>query len=278
MEARAICGRRLVGYAGRMTGVPSDSRSVEELFQVALEADEARARDAVEALHWRGSEEVLDRGIALTRSSDPVWRALGADVLGQLGIPGRTYPNQCLSAVLPLLADEAASVVRSAIYALHHIDSFQAAPHIAPLATHLNDDIREAVAFGLNGADSSEAHDALLKLMRDRSPDVRNWATFGIARQSDIDNSDIRSALFASLADSDEDVRYEAAIGLARRRDIRSVKFLKQLLHEDPDDIFALEAAAILVDLNEVETDTVALLGALQRLDRWGKGAPFRQT
>lgn len=277
MEARAICGRRLVGYAGRMTGVPSDSRSVEELFEVALEADEDRARDAVETLHWRGSEEVLDRGIALTRSSDPVWRALGADVLGQLGIPDRTYPNQCLTAVLPLLVDEAASVVRSAIYALHYIDSLQAAPHIAPLANHLNDDIRVAVAFGLCGVAFSEAHDVLLKLMSDRSPDVRNWATFGIARQSEIDNSDVRSALFAGLADPDEDVRYEAAIGLARRRDTRSVKILKQLLHEDPDDIFAREAAAILVDLDEIESDTVALLGALQRLDRWGKGTPFRQ-
>lgn len=211
---------------------------------------------------------MLERGIALTRSSDPVWRARGADVLSQLGIPERTYPDQCLATVLPLLVDEAAGVVRSAIYALHHIDSLQAAPHIAPLATHLNDDIREAVAFGLNAVDTSEAHDVLLKLMRDRSADVRNWATFGIARQSDIDNLDVRGALVANLADPDDEVRYEAAIGLARRRDNRSVKILKQLLHEDPDDTFAQEAAGILLDLSETETDTVTLLGALQRIER----------
>jgi len=258
-----------------MTNVQSDNRSVDELFEVALQADEDTAWDAVMALHWRGSGEVLERGIALTRSSDPVWRARGADVLSQLGIPERTYPDQCLAAVLPLLVDEAASVVRSAIYALHHIDSLRAAPHIAPLATHMNDDIREAVAFGLNAVVSSGAHDVLLKLMRDRSADVRNWATFGIARQSDIDSSDVRGALVANLADLDDEVRYEAAIGLARRRDIRSVKILKQLLHEDPDDIFAQEAARILLDLSEIETDTVTLLGALQRLDRWGKGSQF---
>lgn len=260
-----------------MSSAQSDSRSVDELFEVALQADEDSAWDAVMALHWRGSGEVLERGIALTRSSDPVWRARGANVLGQLGIPDRTYPDQCFTAVLPLLVDEAASVVCSAIYALHFIDSFQAAPLIAPVATHLNDDIREAVAFGLNAVDTSEAHDVLLQLMRDRNADVRNWATFGIARQSDTDSLDVRAALVANLADADDDVRYEAAIGLALRRDTRSVNILKQLLHEDPDDIFAREAAGILLDLNETETDTVTLLGALQRLDRWGKGFPFRQ-
>ena len=189
-------------------------------------------------------------------------------MLSQLGIPDRTFPSQCFAVVCPLLADEAASVVRSAIYALHHIDSVQAASHIIPFAAHLNDDIREAVAFGLNAVDTSEAHDALLRLMRDRSADVRNWATFGIARQSEIDNSDIRIALLAGLADADYEVRYEAAIGLARRRDIRSVKNLKQLLHEDPGDIFAREAATMLLGLSESETDTAKLLGALQRLDR----------
>ncbi len=273
-----ICVRGPVDYAGRMTNAQFDSRSVEELFEVALQADEDTGWDSIMALHWRGSEEVLERSIALTRSNDPVWRARGADILSQLGVPERTYPDQCLTAVLTLLADEAAFVVCSAIYALHHIDSLQAAPHIAPLANHLNDDIREAVAFGLNGVDTSKAHEVLLKLMRDRNTDVRNWATFGIARQSDIDNSDVRSALVANLADADDEVRYEAAIGLARRRDIRSLKILKQLLHDDPDDIFAREAAGILLDFSGIETDTVTLLGALQRLDRWGKGFPFRQA
>lgn len=277
-KRRAICGRRAVSYAGRMTSAQFDSRSVEELFEVALQGDEDTAWDAVMALHWRGSGEVLERGIALTRSSDPVCRARGADVLSQLGIPDRTYPEQCFAAVLPLLVEKAVSVVRSAIYALHHIDSFRAAPHIAPLATHLNDDIREAVAFGLNAVDTSEAHDVLLQLMRDRSADVRNWATFGIARQSDIDNSNVRAALVVCLADADDDVRYEAAIGLARRRDTRSIRILKQLLLEDTDDFIAREAAGILLEVNGVETDTITLLGALQRLDRWGKGSPFRQV
>ena len=70
----------------------------------------------------------------------------------------------------------------------------------------------------------------------------------------------------------------EAAIGLARRRDTRSIRILKQQLHEDPDDFFAREAAGILLEVNGVETDTITLLGALQRLDRWGKGSPFLQV
>lgn len=52
-KRRAICGHGLVGYAVRMTSAQFDSRSVEELFEVALRSDEDTAWDAVMAFHWR---------------------------------------------------------------------------------------------------------------------------------------------------------------------------------------------------------------------------------
>nr|WP_078462352.1 HEAT repeat domain-containing protein [Sphingomonas sp. NIC1] len=107
--------------------------------------------------------------------------------------------------------------------------------------------------------------------MTDRDPEVRNWATFGIGQQSDADSDAIRHALKNQLCDADPDVRYEAIIGLGRRRDRRALGFLKTMLHDDPDDVFAREAAAKLLGINESgDRATDELLGSLQRLQRWG--------
>jgi HEAT repeat protein len=260
-----------------MTSPADDPRSVPELFDAALQADKDAAWDAVAALHWRGSNEVLDRALALACSCDPAERGRAADILGQIGIPDRTFPDQCFSAVLRLLADDDQQVVFDAIFALQHIDPSRAAPYIIPFADHDWDNIRYAVAFALGAVDSVEAHATLLSLMTDRDPEVRNWATFGLGQQSDTDSDAIRQALAAQLSDDDPDVRYEAIIGLGRRRDQRALGFLKTMLHKDPDDIFAREAAAKLLGLNESgERATDELLGSLQRLQRWGADRPNR--
>lgn len=122
--------------------------------------------------------------------------------------------------------------------------------------------------------DTPEAQEALLMLMTDRDPDVRNWAIFGIGQQSDVDTDQTRAALAVALSDDDEEVRYEGIIGLGRRRDSRVIGYLKLLLHNDPDDIFAREASANLLSLSESGQITTAdLLGVLQRLQRWSSGS-----
>ena len=261
-----------------MSDPENDPRSVPDLFEVALQSDEDAAWDAVAALHWRGSKEVLDRALAVTRSDDATLRARAAAILGQIGVPERTFPDQCFPAVLRLLSDPHQPVVFAAIIALQHIDRSRAAPHIIPFAEHDDDDIRYAAASALGAVDTSEANATLLALMTDRDPEVRNWATFGLGQQSDADTDQIREALAARLADYDPDVRYEAVVGLGRRRDGRAVGFLKTMLHEDPDDVFAREAAAKLLGLDgSGEIATGELLGALQRLQRWaGQGVRHR--
>jgi len=256
-----------------MTSASEDARSVPELFEAVFGADDEVAWNAIAALHWRGSREVLDRALLLARSNDPARRQRAADILGQIGMPERTFPDLCFSAILPLLADDNQEVLFSAIFGLQHIDPCRAAPHLLPFADHPLDKIRYAVAFALGGVDSDAEAMTLLSLTMDRDPDVRNWATFGLGRQSNADSMEIRRALADRLADEDADVRYEAIIGLARRRDRRALGFLKTLLHEEPEDYFAREAAAKLLGLDESgERTTDALLGSLQRLQRWGKG------
>ena len=247
-----------------------DRRSDAELFEAAFQSDDDAAWDAIAALHYRGSKEVFDRALALTHRDEPAARARGADILGQLGIPKRAFPHESFAAALRLLADEAREVQFAAIFALQHLDRSRAAPHIAPFAGDEDDGIRYAVAFALGAVDTTEANRILLTLMRDRDADVRNWATFGLGQQSDADDDEIREALANGLADNDPDVRYEAIIGLGRRRDPRALGFLKTMLHDDPDDLFARDAAAKLLGLDDSgNAPTSDLLGGLQRQQRW---------
>jgi HEAT repeat protein len=249
-----------------MTRAADDPRSVADLIEAAFESDNDAAWEAVAALQWRGSAEVLDRVLPSTRSSDAFTRGRAADILGQLGIPERTFPDQCFDAVLPLLSDHEWEVVFAAILALQHINASRAAPHIIPFAQHEHGNIRYAVAFALGGIDTAEAIDTLLALMKDADAEVRNWSTFGLGQLSDADTDGIRTALAARLADADQDVRYEAVIGLGRRRDGRVLGMLKTLLEEDGDDLFARQAAAKFLGLDASgDIKTSDLLGALAK-------------
>ena len=262
-----------------MTTPADDPRSTSELFEAAFQADRDAAWDAVAALHWRGSREVLDRAVFLAMSKEPGERRRAADILGQIGIPRRTFPEECFSVVTRLLADDDVDVVFGAIFALQHVDSHRAATHVIPFADHENDNIRYAVAFALGAVDTPQANATLLCLMRDCDPEVRNWATFGIGQQSETDTDEIRQALAERLTDDHPDARYEAVVGLGRRRDDRALGFLKTILHNEPDDVFAREAAEKLLGLDASGYMTTRqLLGALQRRQRWNAGQPTARS
>jgi HEAT repeat protein len=72
--------------------------------------------------------------------------------------------------------------------------------------------------LGLLTMETPAAIEALLELSRDSDVDVRNWATFALGSQIDVDTPQIREALRNRLSDSDEDTRSEALCGLARRK------------------------------------------------------------
>jgi HEAT repeat protein len=256
-----------------MSSAEDDSRTIDQLFDAALDLrDDEKSWGAVAALHWNGSRDVFDRAAVLCRSRKATERTLGADILGQLGIPERRFPVESFKALLELLSDEDANVLNSAIIALYHTDQERAAAHVIPFSKHRDAKVRFAVTYALAGVKSEAALNALLGLAGDPDDDVRNWATFGLGQQSDVDTPRIRETLAARLDDHDEDVRYEAVIGLARRGDARMIGYLKNMLHEDPGDVFAREAAARMLNMDcSGDTTTAHLLGALQRRQRWAR-------
>lgn len=222
-----------------------DPRPVEELMNAALtEPDERRAWEAVAALHWRGTAEVLDRAAAFCRSRCPEERRLGADILGQLGLPERTFPRRCVEILLGTLrAERNAEVLRCVLVALSHQHDPEAVPAVVGFAGHADPEVRHAAVLALMGHDDALALRCLIALSRDDDPRVRDWAAFALGTQTDADFPELRDALAERLSDEDDDARGEAMVGLAGRKDPRAIPAIEKELAVPEPMPLALEAA-----------------------------------
>ncbi|CAN5467319.1 hypothetical protein BH10PLA2_BH10PLA2_14490 [soil metagenome] len=218
-------------------GINQNSSSVpfstHELISIALtEQDEVAAWDAVVTLHYRGTREIFDAACQLCMGNCHQEKRLGANILGQLGIPKRTYPVETVHLLVQLLETEKNECVLQAICsALGHFHDARAISAVSRLRTHSSANVRFSVVFGVLGHPDTLAIATLIELSRDQDDDVRNWATFGIGRQIDVDTPQIRAALLERVVDEDEDTRGEALFGLARRKDQRIVEPLIQELN-----------------------------------------------
>jgi hypothetical protein len=97
-------------------------------------------------------------------------------------------------------------------------------------------------------------------LSRDEDEVVRDWATFGLGTQIDVDTPEIRAALLARVFDEDEAARGEALVGLARGKDRRVIEpLIKELeRYHDGEYVYSVEAARQLAE--------AALLPVLRKL------------
>ncbi|QGM47589.1 HEAT repeat domain-containing protein [Methylocystis heyeri] len=169
----------------------------------------------------------MDASIALTRSQDPNARWLGVMILGQLGPPERTFPEECCDALLEIIdREQDMDVFTAAVFAFGHLGNRRCDSALIKLRNHAEDRVRHGVAFALCGATSEAAVSALLELMNDPYEMARDWATTSIGQIVSIDGPEIRDALLQRANDADILVRAEALHGLARRRDDRVAPYL----------------------------------------------------
>lgn len=254
----------------------TDSRPLDVLIAAALaEAEREAAREqamlegehfAIAVLHERGTRDVLDAALLLCRSADAQRRKLGAQILGQLGWPERTFPEECCDALLALVQqDPDLAVIVQAIYALGHLGHGRAVPALAALQNHHDSEVRRGVAFSLCGHDTPEAVSALMHLARDPEMEVRDWATTGIAQSLAIDGPSIRKVLLERAIDEDGLIRAEALSGLAQRQDSRALPHLRAELiaEQERPDLF-IDAAKVFLGWDDDRDASVEeLLAAL---------------
>jgi HEAT repeat protein len=227
-----------------------DERSVDELFTAALcEHDEHVRWSAVSALRWRGSAEVLQRAVNLCRSFCVVERELGADILGQLDVSEQPLRERRLAVLLRMLeAERQPRVLCAVLSAIGHQSAVEAIKPASRLTSHVEADVRFAVVMALMGQEHPVAVASLIDLTRDQNSDVRDWATFALGTQLQLDTPEIRDALAARLFDQDDDTRCEALVGLARRGDERVIGPLQKALSSAEPWSLEIEAAESIAD------------------------------
>lgn len=106
--------------------------------------------------------------------------------------------------------------------------------------------VAQAIPSCVDEPPDPRAVEALARLTGDENDDARDWATFGLGTQIDIDTPAIRDVLAARLDDQHDDTRAEAIVGLARRRDERALKATYAALTSEWVGRLAVEASALL--------------------------------
>src|SRR5262245_25681268 len=99
-----------------------DPRTTPDLVaQVLTAMDDDAAWEPVPVLHYRATREVFETAGALCVSECPRERELGADILGQLGIPERVFADEAIDILLAMLdAEQDEDVLNSICVALGH--------------------------------------------------------------------------------------------------------------------------------------------------------------
>lgn len=173
-------------------------------------------------LHLRGTEEVFNAAAGLCSKNKNSSRALGSDVLGQLGTPDRPFREPSLKLLWSTLeSSKSPKVLNSALVAVGHLQEHTDTRRLGLLtkfAKHPNEAVRSGVVFALLSRSNQSSVRTLIRLSKDPAEDVRNWATFGLGTMIDDDTSKIRQALVHRFDDPSDETRCEALVGLARRK------------------------------------------------------------
>jgi HEAT repeat protein len=222
MEDLDQATRALVSTSKRDPDAPhaSDQRSSAELVALYLRDPETdEAGQALGIVQYRGGKEEFEIAGQLARSNLAQERRVAADILAQLGWQERTYLTESMEILLRLLDDPEVAVLQAAAIACGHRKSPLSVARLVELGKHPSAQVRYGVSYGLAGQDEPPAIAALLLLSKDEDRDVRDWATFALGSQTDIDTPELREALRARLTDNDPEIRGEALVGLGRRQD-----------------------------------------------------------
>jgi HEAT repeat protein len=236
---------------------PPDSTEVQALIDRALAIDDEDDHNywaIVHDLHRLGGRSTFEEMASLCQDRSSAYRRLGLNVLAQLGYEsGRPFLEESLPIVISLCSrDEPDEVLVAAVAALGHLHDQRALQTVLGLGDYPDANVRRHVAMSLPSTAGDppdpRAVGMLIVLTEDENSDVRDWATFGLGTQLDVDNERVRQALLDRLDDSDGDTAGEAIVGLAARKDVRVVETITQRLARPQVGNLIVEAAGKMGD------------------------------
>ena len=207
----------------------------------------------VQRLQELGSAATYGPALLLCKSDDPGRRRLGCHLLGRMTWKSADESDEALA----VLEDRAFSehdlqVLQAALIALGQLGDRRGLDAVVVRAEHPSPDIRLAVASALPSLvgqpPDPKALDVLRTLMNDPVVAVRDWATFGLGSQLDVDDDPTRAALLERLADRDPVTNGEALVGLARRHDRRALEAVLEHLRHFLIGSYVVDAAHELAD------------------------------
>ncbi len=221
---------------------------IEKALKVYQEDDQDKGWEFIAEIQRRGTREEFNIAKEQTKSNDPIRREIGADILGQLGWQKSKFRKASVKILISLLKDENEDVIYAAATALGHREAPEAIPHLRKLKDHTSENIRHSVVYGLTGYEDEDTINTLIELSNDSDRDVRDWATFNLGTQCEVDTPELRKALKDRLTDEDSIIRGEAMVGMAKRKDKGIKDFILKELESEEIGILTLEAATLIAD------------------------------
>lgn len=204
----------------------------------------------VSALRSRPSDFVFSKCIELIDSEIIKEKIAGIDVLAQLGVKERPFYKETIELFFDLIKKEKDSkLLSSTLIAISHNNDKLKQKQIEIISSfksHRSSNVRYGVVLSLLGLNNSKAIETLIALSNDKKESVRDWATFGLGTQIDIDNDFIRNALWNRVNDNDQDTKLEAIVGLAKRKDFRIKEIIKRELTDGEFGTLLFEAIEVL--------------------------------
>ncbi len=190
--------------------------------------------DNIRELRSRSNKIIFRKCIEWSYSKNAKNRLIAAEVLSQLGLPPRQFIKQTIKRFFEILdIEKDKSVVSTIFYGLGHNSEYLKKKHINILCSFKDNtsiEIKQGLVFALGGIEDNKAIDTLIAFTTDKHSSIRDWATFGIAAQTDRDSLKIRAALWNRVNDKHSTTKQEAIFGLAKRKDKKIKDILKREL------------------------------------------------
>lgn len=184
----------------------------------------------ISELRKRKTEDIFEKSISLTKSENINEKKIGINVLAQFGFP-RKHKSRILKTFFNLLKTEKDKNVISLIfYGIGHNNeklTEKQIEQICAFKNHKSINVKFSLISAILSIEQNLAVETLIELSNDKNSEIRDWATFGIGTQIDVNNENIEKALWNRINDKDIDTKNEAIVGLAKRNVIGINKIIK---------------------------------------------------